>query len=259
MDLELKDKVILVTGGTRGIGHAIARRCAEEGAHVGICGRTPETLASAVASLSSLGVSVHGEQADVLAPGGVERFVEASAKALGRVDGLVANVGGTFGGNFLETSAEDWVKTLEVNLIHAARLIRAGAPHLQAAGGGSAVIIASISGSRPGPRPQYGASKAAEIALAQSLGRELASLKIRVNTVSPGSILFEGGSWAKRSKEMPEKIAEFVSREFPWGRMGTLDEVADVVAFMLSPRASWISGTDIVVDGAQKTPSVQLK
>jgi 3-oxoacyl-[acyl-carrier protein] reductase len=259
MDLELKEKVILVTGGTRGIGHAIARRCAEEGAHVGICGRTQETLAKAVESLSALGVSVHGEKVDVLAPGGVEQFVEASAKTLGRVDGLVANVGGTFGGNFLETSAEDWVKTLEVNLIHAARLIRAGAPHLQAAGGGSAVIIASISGSRPGPRPQYGASKAAEIALAESLGRELASLKIRVNTVSPGSILFEGGSWAKRTKEMPEKIAEFVSREFPWGRMGTLDEVADVVTFMLSPRSSWISGTDIVVDGAQKTPSVQLK
>jgi 3-oxoacyl-[acyl-carrier protein] reductase len=259
MDLELKEKVILVTGGTRGIGHAIARRCAEEGAHVGICGRTQETLAKAVESLSALGVSVHGEKVDVLAPGGVEQFVEASAKTLGRVDGLVANVGGTFGGNFLETSAEDWVKTLEVNLIHAARLIRAGAPHLQAAGGGSAVIIASISGSRPGPRPQYGASKAAEIALAESLGRELASLKIRVNTVSPGSILFEGGSWAKRTKEMPKKIAEFVSREFPWGRMGTLDEVADVVTFMLSPRSSWISGTDIVVDGAQKTPSVQLK
>jgi 3-oxoacyl-[acyl-carrier protein] reductase len=258
MDLHLGGKVILVTGGTRGIGHAIARRAAEEGAHVGICGRTKETLDAAVASLSKLGVKVHGEQVDVLAPGGVEQFVNSAAAALGRVDGLVANVGGTFGGNFLETSAEDWVKTLEVNLVHAARLIRAGAPHLEKSGGGSAVIIASISGHRPGPRPQYGASKAAEIALANSLGRELAPHQIRVNTVSPGSILFEGGSWAKRAKEMPEKIADFVAREFPWGRMGTLDEVADVVTFLLSPRASWVSGTDVVVDGAQKTPSVQL-
>jgi 3-oxoacyl-[acyl-carrier protein] reductase len=259
MDLKLQDKVILITGGTRGIGHAIARRAAEEGASIGICGRTRETLDTAVKTIEALGVKVHGEQVDVLAPGGVERFVDNAARTLGRVDGLVANVGGTFGGNFLETTAEDWVKTLEVNLVHAARLIRAGAPHLQTSGGGSAVIIASISGSRPGPRPQYGASKAAEIALAGSLGRELASLKIRVNTVSPGSILFEGGSWAKRAKEMPERIADFVARESPWGRMGTLDEVADVVTFLLSPRASWISGTDVVVDGAQKTPSVQLK
>lgn len=258
MDLRLKERVILVTGGTRGIGHAIARRCAEEGAHVGICGRTKETLDAAVASLSQLGVKVHGEQLDVLAPGGVEQFVERAAQALGRVDGVVANVGGTFGGNFLETTPEDWVKTLEVNLVHAVRLLKAGTPWMERAGGGSAVIIASISGSRPGPRSQYGASKAAEIAVAASLARELAPHRVRVNTVSPGSILFEGGSWARRAKEMPERIAEFVSREFPWGRMGTLDEVADVATFLLSPRASWVSGTDVVVDGAQNTPSIRL-
>lgn len=258
MDLRLENKVVLITGGTRGIGHAVAKRAAEEGAHVGICGRTRETLDQAVAALSQLGVKVHGEQVDVLAPGGVEQFVEAAAAALGRVDGLVANVGGTFGGNFLETTPDDWIKTLEVNLVHAVRLVKAGAPWLEKSGGGSAVIIASISGSRPGPRSQYGASKAAEIALAASLGRELGPRKIRVNSVSPGSIMFEGGSWARRAKEMPERIADFISREFPAGRMGTLDEVADVVTFLLSPRASWISGTDVIVDGAQNTPSIKL-
>ncbi len=259
MDLRLKDKVVLVTGGTRGIGFAVARRAAEEGAHLGICGRTQKGLDEAVVALSSLGARVYAEQVDVLETGGVEHFVGAAAHALGRVDGLVANVGGTFGGNFLETSAEEWLKTINVNLVHSARLIRTGAAHLQASGGGSAVIIASISGSRPGPRPQYGAAKAAEIALANSLGRELASMKIRVNTVSPGSVMFEGGSWAQRAKDMPQQITEFVEREFPWGRMGTLDEVADVVTFLLSPRASWVSGTDVVVDGAQKTPSIRLQ
>ncbi|MEW6430917.1 MAG: SDR family oxidoreductase [Myxococcota bacterium] len=258
MDLRLSGKVVLVTGGTRGIGHAVALRAAEEGASVGVCGRTKATLDEAVARLAAKGVQAHGVQADVLAQGGVERFVDECAAALGRVDGVVANVGGTFGGNFLETPAEDWAKTLEVNLVHSVRLLRAAAPHLVKAGGGSAVFIASISGSRPGPRSQYGAAKAAEIAAAASLARELAPQRIRVNTVSPGSILFEGGSWARRQKEMPEKIADFIAREFPWGRMGTLDEVADVVTFLLSPRSTWVNGTDVVVDGGQGYPSVRL-
>ncbi|MFO0594050.1 MAG: SDR family oxidoreductase [Myxococcaceae bacterium] len=258
MDLELHGKVVLVTGGTRGIGHAIARRCAQEGASVGVCGRTEATLKSAVDALSGLGVKAHGVAVDVLSRDGVEAFVEQCAKVFGRVDGVVANVGGSWGGDFLETTAEDWVKTLEANLVHAARLIRAAAPHLEASGGGSAVIISSISGSRPGPRPHYGASKAAEISLAQALGRELASRRIRVNSVSPGSILFEGGSWAKRAQQYPELIKNFVADEFPWGRMGTPEEVADVVTFLLSKRASWISGTDVLVDGAQNVPSVKL-
>lgn len=258
MDLRLQGKVVAITGGTRGIGFAIARRCVEEGAQVAVCGRTLATLEQALATLRSSGGRAHGTVVDVTAPGGVERFVEESVSALGRLDGLVANVGGTSGGNFLETTVEDWTKTFEANFFHAVRFLRSGAPHLAKSGGGSALIIASISGSRPGPRSQYGTSKAAEIALAASLGRELAAQKIRVNTLSPGSILFEGGSWERRSREMPERIAEFVSREFPWGRMGTLDEVSDVAAFLLSPRASWVSGTDVVVDGAQNTPSVRL-
>ncbi|MEW5740173.1 MAG: SDR family oxidoreductase [Myxococcota bacterium] len=258
MDLRLTGKVVLVTGGTRGIGQAAALRCAEEGASVGVCGRTKESLDAMVARLVALGVRAHGVQVDVLEKGGVERFVDECAQALGRVDGVVANVGGTVGANFLETDADAWLKTLELNLGHSIRLLRAAAPHLATAGGGSAVFIASISGSRPGPRAQYGAAKAAEISAAASLARELAPQRIRVNTVSPGSILFEGGSWAKRRAQMPEKLADFIAREFPWGRMGTLDEVADVIAFLLSPRSTWVNGTDVVVDGAQGHPSIRL-
>jgi 3-oxoacyl-[acyl-carrier protein] reductase len=122
---------------------------------------------------------------------------------------------------------------------------------MKQAGGGAVVIIASISGWKPAPRPQYGAAKAAEIYLAMELGRELASEGIRVNAVSPGSILFPGGGWESLRERDPERFAGFIEQDFPFGRLGTPEEVADVVTFLLSERASWISGTQIRVDGAQ--------
>ncbi|MBV9170905.1 MAG: SDR family oxidoreductase [Chloroflexi bacterium] len=256
MDLGLEGKVALVTGASRGIGRAIALRLASEGAHVGICGRTPETLDSTLSELRATGVHAHALTADVAAPGEVERFVDESARALGGVDLLVANVGGTAGGRtLLETTPDDWLGTFDVNLFHAVRAIRAAIPHMQARGGGSAVSIASISGWKPGPTAQYGAAKAAEIFLAGALAWELASSRIRVNTVSPGSILFAGGGWARFRDRDPERFSEFERREFPSGRLGTAEEVADVVVFVLSERASWINGANIAVDGAQGRPS----
>ncbi len=258
MDLKLAGRVALVTGSSRGIGLGCARRLAEEGCDVAICGRGQAALDGAVQSLAPLGRRVHAQQVDLLEPGQTERFVEQTVSALGRLDCVVANVGGTVGGNFMDTPSDAFVRTFELNAGVAVRVLKAAAPHLAKSGSGSAVFIASISGERPGPRSQYGAAKAAEIYLASALARELAGLGIRVNAVSPGSILFPGGGWAERQKSMPDRIADFIAREFPFGRMGTVDEVADVVAFLSSPRASWVSGANVVVDGAQGYPTVRL-
>jgi 3-oxoacyl-[acyl-carrier protein] reductase len=271
MDLNLGSKLALVTGGSRGIGRAIAQRLVAEGSHVAICGRTPETLERAVAELraqpaASSGAAgsatpgqeparVHGVVADVTTPGEVERFVEESAAVLGGVDLLVANVGGSSGGGLLDSTPEDWQRTFDLNLFHAVRAIRAVVPHMTERGGGSAVTISSISGWKPAPKAQYGAAKAGEIFLAGALAWELGPQRIRVNTLSPGSTLFPGGGWERFREQNPEQFAQFEQREFPWGRLGTAQEIADVVVFLLSDCASWVNGANIPVDGAQGRPN----
>ena len=252
--MDLSGKIALVTGGSRGIGRAIALRLASEGAQVAICGRQADTLDATLAELRAHGGQAHGVVADVTSPGEAERFVDESAQTLGGADLLVANVGGSSGQELLASTPEDWVRTFDLNLFHAVRAIRAAVPHMQRAGGGSIVSIASISGWKPGPRAQYGAAKAGEIFLAGALAWELGPLRIRVNTVSPGSIMFPGGGWDRFRAQHGERFAQFEQREFPWGRLGTPQEVADVVVFLLSERANWINGANIAVDGAQGRP-----
>lgn len=256
MDLGLDGKIALVTGGSRGIGRATALALAAEGCHVGICGRGNQGVERAVVEIRSRGVPAHGVIADVSKAGEVERFVKECQEALGGVDLLVANVGGMSGKTFLSLTPEDWIQTFETNLFHAVRAIRAAAPAMLERGGGSVVVISSISGWKPGPRAQYGTSKAAEIFLSGSLAWELGPHRIRVNTVSPGSTMFEGGGWERFKGMHPDVFGEFEQNEFPWGRLANPEEIANVVTFVLSDRASWINGANIPVDGGQGRPDV---
>jgi 3-oxoacyl-[acyl-carrier protein] reductase len=257
MDLELTGKRALVTGATRGLGRAIAERLADEGCALAICARDPDELERAATAIRARGVVVHGGAVDVTDAPVLERFVAEAGEALGGIDLLVANAGGAAGGSRLEdATAGDWRTTFDLNVVHAAVVARAALPLMRAAGGGAMVFIASISGTRPQPRAQYAAAKAAEIHLAASLGRELGPDGIRVNALSPGSILFPGGGWDQRRTSDPDAFEQWVRDEFPHGRLGTAEEVADVTCFLLSPRASWISGTNVVVDGAQNAPGM---
>jgi 3-oxoacyl-[acyl-carrier protein] reductase len=190
-----------------------------------------------VSELRTHGGKVVGIAADVAVPGGVEHFINETAAAFGEIHHVVANVGGTVGGGFFEATPDDWGRTFELNTIHAVRAIRSAVPHMRQPEGCSIVIVASISGWKPGSKPQYGAAKAAEIFLPGALAKELAPKRIRVNTVSPGSILFPGGGWEQFRERHPDRFEAFVHRAFPWGRLGSTDEVADVVAFLLSSRA----------------------
>ena len=254
MDLGLQGKVAVVTGSSRGLGLASARALVAEGCHVCISGRGEEALADAaleLASASSVGAEVLAVAADLSTEAGVARVVDATINRFGGVDVLVNNVALARGGDLLATSDADWQEAFDQTLFPAIRTTRLVVPSMQARGGGAVIIISSIFGREAGGRMTYNAVKAAEISLAKSLAQQLASFKIRVNSVSPGSILFEGGSWWKRQQENPVAIAEFVKRELPFGRFGTPEEVGDVVAFLASSRASWISGTSVVVDGSQ--------
>ena len=254
MDLGLAGKVAIVTGSSRGLGLASARSLAAEGCHVCLCARGEARLHEAAADVEAAGggrARVLTVAADVSRSDGVRQVTERAVETFGGLDILVNNVGLAGGGGVLETTDEQWQEAIDQTLMPAVRASRLAVPHLERRGGGAIVIVASIFGREAGGRMTYNAVKAAEISLAKALAQQLAPRNIRVNSVSPGSILFEGGSWWRRQQADPAGIAEFVRHELPFGRFGTPAEVGDVVAFLCSPRASWMSGASIVVDGCQ--------
>ena len=259
MDLQLADKAAVVTGSSRGLGLASAKALLAEGCRVCICARGAERLAEAAVEVEAIARRpnmVIAVQADVSTQAGIELVISRAVEAFGGLDVLVNNVGRAGGSDLLGTSDAEWQAAIDETLFPAIRASRMAVPHMKQRGGGAIIMIASIYGREAGGRMTYNAVKAAEISLGKALAQQLAGAHIRVDSVAPGSILFPGGSWHKRQQADPQGIADFVRREIPFERFGRPEEVAAAVVFLASPRASWISGACLVVDGCQSRSNI---
>lgn len=243
MDLGLSGKRFAVTGGTRGIGRAVVEGLLAEGATVAFCARTSEAVAEAQ---QELGDATIGSAVDVGDQAAVTAWVNSTAETLGGLDGVVANVSALA----IPESAENWRTTFEVDLMGTVGLVDAALPHLEASGAGSIVTISSVSGREidfaAGP---YGTMKAAIIHYTQGLAHQLAAKGVRANSVSPGNTYFPGGVWPSIEENNPELFATALALN-PTGRMATAQEVANAVVFLSSAAASFITGTNLLVDGA---------
>ncbi|HEV8633584.1 MAG TPA: SDR family oxidoreductase [Chloroflexota bacterium] len=256
MELGLKGKVAVVTGSSRGIGRAIAVGLGAEGSRVTLCARGREALEDAAAAVRAAGGTALPVEADVTTVDGLERVLDQTHRAHGPVEILVNNVGGSRGSPTWDASDDDWTQVLDLNLMPAVRASRAVIPEMVERRTGCIVVVSSIYGRESGGATTYNAAKAAELAMAKQLARQLAPHGVRVNTVAPGSILFPGGSWQRRMDAAPEAIQRFVQSDMPLGRFGAPEEIASVVVFLCSERASLVTGACINVDGCQSRSNI---
>lgn len=255
MDLGLRGKVALITGSSRGIGLATAKAFAAEDCRVMLSARSTEQLREAETALRAIGAEVAAHAADVSIPEDAARLIGATDAAFGGIDILINNVGGGGGGaRIADSSDADWRGALDRNLIQTVRMMRLALPRMRDRPGAAVINIASISGWSPqlAMSGQYGAAKAALIFDTERWALEFVPYGIRVNTVSPGSILVEGNGWDRYRLANPGYFEDYVRHGFPMGRLGAAEEVADVIVFVASPRAHWINGRSIPVDGLEQ-------
>ncbi|HEX5540254.1 MAG TPA: SDR family oxidoreductase [Micromonospora sp.] len=251
----LAGRAVVVTGASSGLGAVVARRIAAAGGSVAICARTEARLQAMAQELRRTPAPrVHARALDVTDHAALEAFVDESARVLGGLHGLVVNVGGDAGPGLLGSSTADWIATFDRNVGQAVTAVRAAVEPMAEAGGGSVVLVSSISGWKPVPQSPYGVAKAALNHLAVCLARELGPQRIRVNAVCPGSMLIPGKRWERMRTEDPAAYARFAA-EFPNGQLLDPDDVANVIAFLLSDESRAINGAWIPVDGGQNAPT----
>ena len=256
MDLRIKGKRALISGGSHGIGLATARALADEGCSVAICARDEHRLAQAVHELRAQGVEALGVSADVLVGGDIERVMKAVIDAWGTIDILVNNVGG--GGRWGTPSVEEtlddvWVDVYNKNAMAAVRFTKLAIPYMRKQRWGRVVTVASILGCEGGGRPWFNMAKSAEISLMKTLAMTPYLIRdgLTFNTVAPGSIMIPDTGWEEISKKSPKEFVEKIERDFPLGRLGTPEEVATVIVFACSESARLLNGATIVVDGGE--------
>jgi 3-oxoacyl-[acyl-carrier protein] reductase len=251
VDFGIDGKVALVTAATRGIGLGIAQALASEGARVAVVARTEADVKRVAESIGGVGVA-----ADLLTAEGCRRAAAEVESALGPVEILINNLGTSAGSSWSDTGPAEFEAAFAGNVGVSVRMTDLVLPGMLERGWGRVVVISSLFGREAGGAPAYNAAKAAEISFTTSLAREVAAQGVTVNCVAPGSILWEGGGWHRRQQADPGGIAEFVRREMPLGRFGSVNEVAHVVAFLCSQQASLVNGVCMAVDGGQSRSNI---